>query len=111
MQFIVDHAVPLSAIVLLVLVLASLAVLGIAALRLWRAVRVVQRRVSAAGAELAAEGERLSQAVERMPERQAELQGAIRSLQARVDALTVLAQTAANASAVLRSPLRYLTGR
>lgn len=108
MQFIVDHAVPLSAIALLVLVLASVAVLGIAALRLWRVVRAVQRRVSAAGAELAAEGERLSQAVEQMPERQAELQAAIGALQRRAAVLGILSGSAAEAAAVLRAPLRYL---
>ena len=103
-----DNAVPLSAIALLVLVLASLLILGIAGLRLWRTLRAVQRRVAAAGAELAAEGERLSAAVARMPERQAELQAAIDGLSRRTAALGVLASSASEAAAVLRAPLRYL---
>ena len=111
MDFLVDNATVVTVIVIAVVILVALAIAAIAGLRLWRGVRAAEKRVSAAGAELAAEGDRLTAALDALPERQAELQGAIRSLQARVDALTVLAQTAANASAVLRSPLRYLTGR
>ncbi len=103
-----DHAVPLSAIALLVLVLAGLLVLGVAALRLWRSVRAVQRRLAAAGAELSAEVERLSQAQARMPERQAELRAAIDGLQRRAAVLGVLSGSAAEALSVLRAPLRYL---
>ena len=111
MDFLVDNATVMTVIVIAVIILIALAIAAIAGLRLWRVVRAAEKRVSVAGAELAAEGDRLTAALEALPERQAELQGSIRSLQARVDALTVLAQTAANASAVLRSPLRYLTGR
>lgn len=108
MDFVVDHAVPLSAIVLLALVLGGLLVLGIAGLRLWRRVRAAQRRVTAAGAELNAELARLTEAQARMPERQAELQAAIEALSRRASVLGVLAGSAGDAIAVLRAPLRYL---
>lgn len=108
MQFIVDHAVALSAIALGVLVLLGLAILAIAGLRLWRAVRAAQRRATAAAAELTAETERLSTSLAQLPERQAELQASIAALQKRAQVVTVLARSASEAAAVLRSPLRYL---
>lgn len=103
-----DNAVPLSGVFLGVLVLAGLLVVGLAALRLWRAVKGAQRRATAAVAELTAEADRLSSSVAAMPERQAELQEAIAALQRRAAVLAVLARSASEASAVLRSPLRYL---
>ena len=42
MDFIVDNAVPLSAIVLGVLVLAALVVLAISGLRLWRVIKTTK---------------------------------------------------------------------
>lgn len=108
MDYIVDHAVPLSGIALGALVLVGLAILAIAGLRLWRTVRAAQRRLTAAGAELAAEGERLSQALALMPERQAELQTSIEALSRRAAVIGVLARSASEAAEVLRSPLRYL---
>ena len=103
-----DNAVMLSAITLGVLVLLGLAILGIAAFRLWRVLRAVQRRVTEAGEALAAEGERLSATAAQLPERQAEIGVSIAALQRRVAVLTILAGSASEALAVLRSPLRYL---
>ena len=108
MDFVVDHAVPLSAIVLGVLVLSGLAVLGLSGLRLWRLLKATQRRIGGAAASLGAEAERLSAAVAALPERQAEVQQAIGSLATRVRVLGVLVRSASEASAALRSPLRYL---
>ena len=108
MEAIVDNAVPVSAIVLGVLLLAGLLLAGIAGLRLWRVVKGAQRRVTRAGAELAAETERLSASLSLLPERQAEIQASIAVLARRAAALTVLARSASQAVAVLRSPLRYL---
>jgi hypothetical protein len=110
-DFIVDNAVPLSAIVLGVLVLAGLAVLAIAGLRLWRVVKAAQARVSIAGELLAAESERLQAALAAMPERRAELQREMTSLSQRARALGVLAQHAGEAAQTLRAPLSYLKGR
>ncbi len=111
MDFLVDNATVLTVIAIAVIILIAIAVAAVAGLRLWRVVKAAQGRVSVASADLAAESDRLSAALAAMPDRQAELQVAISSLQGRVAALSLLAETAANASAVLRAPLRYLSGR
>lgn len=107
-DFVVDNAVPLSAIALGVLVLLGLAVLGIAGLRLWRIIKAVKARLGEAAESLAAEGDRLQESLAQMPERQAELQESIASLQRRAAVLAVLARTAGDASQVLRAPLRFI---
>jgi hypothetical protein len=107
-DFVVDNAVALSAIALGVLVLAALAVLGIAGWRLWRVVKRAQARVAEAAAVLAAENDRLQAALAALPDRQQELQASIRSLQGRVAALGVLAASAGQAAEVLRGPLRLI---
>ena len=108
MDFIVDNGVALSAIALGVLVLAGLVVAGLAGLRLWRVLKGTERRISGATADLMAETDRLSAALAAMPERQEELQASIASLSARVRVLGLLARTASEAAAVLRSPLSYI---
>lgn len=108
MDFVADNAVWLSAVVLGALVLGGLLVLGLAALRLWRVVKATRRRVEAAAASLGAEADRLSAAMAALPERQAEVQDAVAGLAVRVRVLGVLARAAADAAAVLRSPLSYL---
>jgi hypothetical protein len=107
-DFIVDNAVPLSAIVLGALVVLGLLILVVAGLRLWRAVKGAQARVSIAGEALSAEADRLQAALAAMPERRAELQREIASLSQRVKALGVLARHASEAAETLRYPLRYL---
>jgi hypothetical protein len=64
--------------------------------------------VTAAGNALQAESERLSASLARLPERQAEIQASVAALQHRAAVLSTLARNASEASAVLRSPLRYL---
>ena len=108
MDFIVDNAVALSAIALAVLVLAALLVLALSGLRLWRVIKATKKRAGAAAASLGAEAEILSARVAALPERQAEVQQALASLATRVRVLGLLARHASEASAVLRSPLRYL---
>jgi hypothetical protein len=102
--------VALAAIFLGVVVLVSLAVLAITGLRLWRETRAAQKRIEPEQEALTAKLDRLSAALEARPERQAELQGEITDLQARIKALTVLARSAGEAQKVLRRPLRYFTG-
>lgn len=108
MDFLDDNAVAIAAIVFGVLALAGLVVLGVAALRLWRVLKVVQRQVARAGGALSAEVDLLSESLARLPERQAELQGSLEVLSRRAAALGVLASHASEAAAILRSPLRYL---
>jgi Flp pilus assembly protein TadB len=109
-DFVVDNAVALSAIFLGVLVLVALAVLAICGLRLWWRTRAAQKRIGRETEALTAQTDRLSAALAAMPDRQAELQGEIASLQRRVAALAVLARHAAEAQKVLRAPLRYFMG-
>lgn len=108
MDFLDDNAVATAAIVFGILVLAGLVVLGVAALRLWRVLKMVQRQVARAGGALSAEVAQLSEALARLPERQAELQGSLEVLSRRATALGVLVSHASEAAAILRSPLRYL---
>jgi len=107
-DFIVDNAVWLSALVLLALVLVSLAVLGVSGWRLFRVLKGTQKRIGAAAASLGAEADRLSAAMAALPERQAEVQDAVAALGVRVMVLGVLASAAADAADVLRAPLRYV---
>jgi hypothetical protein len=107
-DFIVDNAVWLSALVLLALVLASLLVLGLSGWRLFRVLKGTQKRMGAAAASLSAEADRLSAAMAALPDRQAEVQDAVAALGVRVKVLGVLASAAADAADVLRAPLRYV---
>jgi len=104
----VDNAVWLSALVLALLVLASLVVLGLSGLRLFRVLKTTQKRAGAAAAELSEEAERLSAAMAALPDRQAEVQDAVASLGARVRVLGVLTSAASDAADTLRAPLRYI---
>jgi hypothetical protein len=107
-DFIVDNAVWLSALVLLALVLGSLLVMGLSGLRLFRVLKATQKRIGVVAASLGAEADRLSAAMAALPERQAEVQDAIADLGVRVRVLGVLASAAAEAAEVLRAPLRYI---
>ncbi len=108
MDFLADNGVPIAAIVFGVLVLVALVILGIAALRLWRVIKTVQRQLMRAGEALADEAALLSESLERRPERRAELEDALAALSQRVALLRVLASHASEAAAILRSPLRYV---
>ena len=85
-------------------------VLAVAGFRLWRRARAAQKRIGPETEALTARIDRLQAALDAMPERQAELQYEIASLQARIAVLTLLAQSAYEAQQVLRTPLRYFTG-
>jgi hypothetical protein len=107
-DFVADNGVSIAAIIFGVLVLAALVILAVAGLRLWRVVKGVQRQLLRAGGALAAEAALLSEALERQPERQAELQDALAALAQRVALLRALASHASEAADILRSPLRYV---
>ncbi|MGD9695020.1 MAG: hypothetical protein AB7V42_05100 [Thermoleophilia bacterium] len=108
MEFLWDNAVAASAILLGVLVVAALVILGLSGLRLWRRIKAANARIGAASAALMAETDRLQAALDALPARQTELQGSIAGLQQRLGLLGLLASAASEASAVLRSPLRYI---
>src|SRR5262245_23824991 len=59
-DFIVDNAVWLSALVMLALILVGLVVLAVSGLRLWRVVKATQKRIAAGAEALSAEADRLS---------------------------------------------------
>jgi hypothetical protein len=107
-DFIVDNAVWLSALVMLALIVAGLLVLGLSGLRLWRVLKATQKRIAAGAAALSAEADRLSAAMAALPQRQAEVQDAVAALGVRVRVLGVLARAASEAATVLRAPLNYL---
>ena len=91
MDFIVDNAVWLSALLLLALVLVALLILGLSGLRLFRVLKATQKRAGAAAASLSAEADRLSAAIG-----------------ARVRVLGVLVAATGEAADTLRAPLRYI---
>ena len=103
-----DNAVWLSALVLALLVLASLVVLGLSGLRRHASAWSSAPGTGAAAAELSEEAERLSAAMAALPDRQAEVQDAVASLGARVRVLGVLTSAASDAADTLRAPLRYI---
>jgi hypothetical protein len=109
-DFVTDNGVPLAAIFLGVVVLVAFVVLAVAGFRLWRRARAAQKRIGPETEALTARIDRLQAAMDAMPERQAELQYEIQSLQARIAVLTLLAQSANEAQQVLRTPVRYFTG-
>lgn len=108
MDYLIDNAVALSAIALGVLVLAGLAALGIAGFRLWRTLMRAKGRVTAASDALLAEADRLQRSLDALPDRQAEVQEAIASLQRRAAVLGVLGASASEAMQTLRAPLRFV---
>lgn len=93
-----------------VLVLGGLALLGLRALSLWRAIKAARSRVAESLEALAREGDRISASMGHLPRRQAELQSAMAALGARTALARRLADHASEAAAVLRAPLRYLGG-
>jgi hypothetical protein len=107
-DFVVDNAVWLSALLMLALILVGLLVLGLSGFRLWRVLKATQKRIGAGAAALSAEADRLSVAMAALPERQAEVQDAVARLAVKVRVLGVLARAASEAAAVLRAPLNYL---
>lgn len=110
MDGLLDDPVALSAIFLGVALLAGLAVAGLAGFRLYRTLRRTQRILTERAATLSAEAERITSAVDRLPQRSAEITGSVELLRTRAQAVGVIARAAGEAAVVLRSPMRYLSG-
>lgn len=106
MDWLSDNHVWLSAAVVGGIILLSLIILAVAALRLWRATSAAMRTTSAAATLLAAEADRLSTAVDALPDRQAELQAALVDLRARTEMLGVLGGRARDLLGAVRWPLK-----
>lgn len=105
-----DNAVWIALVFFGVVVLAALGWLVLRGLVLWRAIKAAKRAADDGLAALTAETDRMSAALDAMPQRQSELQGALATLQGRVRVAQLLAQNAGEAATALRAPLRYLGG-
>lgn len=110
MDYLVDNAVALSAIFLGVVVLIALAIAAFAGFRLWRTVKRTQRIVTERAAVLTAEADRITGAIDRLPQRQGEIAASVALLRTRAQAVGVIGRAAAEALVILRQPLRYLSG-
>lgn len=108
MDFVVDHAVALSAIFLGVVVIAGVATVVVRGLALLRATRRAQGRVADQVAVLGTESARAQAGMERVTQGQEELARELERLGARLALARVLSQHLAEAAAILRAPLRYL---
>ncbi|MEW6583234.1 MAG: hypothetical protein AB1416_10795 [Actinomycetota bacterium] len=108
MDWVLDHAVGLSALALGVLVIVGVAVAAIRGIVLYRVARRAQRRVGEYVAVLSAEAERAQTAMARVTQEQADLAREVESLRARLALAQILARHAGRAVAVLRAPMRYL---
>lgn len=108
MQWLVDNAVLVAFIVWLVLVLASLAYLGLRGWQAYRRLRRSSKVLGAAAQTLSADVQRVSDAVAALPRRQEELQEAILQAQRSAAAVGILARHAVVAQRILLSPAKYL---
>lgn len=106
MRWLSDNHVWLAAAIVGAIILASLVVLAISALRLWRSTRTAMRTTTAAATLLAAEADRMNVAVGALPDRQAELTEALVDLRARAEMLGVLGGRAQELLAAVRWPLK-----
>lgn len=109
-DYLIDNAVELSAIFLGLALLAGLAVAAVAGLRLWKTVKRTQRIVTERAAVLAAEADRITRALDALPQRQGEVAASVALLRTRAQAIGVVGRAAAEALVILRQPLRYLSG-
>lgn len=108
MDFVVDHAVALSAIFLGVVVIAGIATVVVRGLALLRATRRAQGRVAERAAALGTESARAQEGMERVTLGQGELARELERLGSRLAVARVLSEHLTEAVAILRAPLRYL---
>jgi hypothetical protein len=108
MDFVVDHAIALSAIFLGVVVLVALVIMVVRGLALLRAARRAQGRVAEHVAVLTTEAERAQAGMERVTQGQEDLTRELDRLGARLAVAKVLSHNLSEAVAVLRAPLKYL---
>ncbi len=108
MDFVVDHAVAIAAVIWGAAILVGIIAAVVAGLRMWRRSRLAHGRIAPAAAELAEATDRAQQRLDAVPERGEELRAAIHELQLQIEAVSAIAETAAEAADTFRSPLRYL---
>lgn len=110
MDFLFDNAVALSAIFLGAVVLIGLAAAAFAGFRLWRTIKRTRRTLEERVATLTAEADRITEALDRLPQRQGEIGASVALLRARMQGVGVVGRAASEALVVLRQPMRYLSG-
>jgi hypothetical protein len=108
MDFLIDHAILISALIALVAIIAGAAFLALRILAMIRTVKRAKRTATVAAGALAADVKRVTDAVGALPQRQAEITAALASLQTSAGAAGVLAKHAMVARRALRAPLMYL---
>lgn len=108
MDFVVDHAIALSAIFLGVVVIVGLVIMVVRGVVLYRVAKRAQGRVAEHVAVLTAESDRAQAGLERVTQGQEELTRELDRLGARLAVAKVLSRHVADAMAILRAPLKYL---
>lgn len=108
MQWVIDNVVLVCFLVGAAAVVAALIVLGVRVAGAYRRVQTATVALSAAGRALAADVDRVTAALDALPDRQIEVQQAINELSQRAAALGVLARHALIAQRILRSPLWFV---
>jgi hypothetical protein len=106
-DFLVDHAIALSACFLAAAVITGLVVMAVRGFALYRATQRAQGRVAEHVAVLTTESDRAQAGLERVTQGQEELAREIERLRARLEVAQLLSKNVAEAAAVLRAPLRY----
>lgn len=89
-------------------VVASLALLGLRGWRLYKDVRGASKTLSASAAILSADVQRVTDAVNALPRRQAEIQAAVTDVQRTAAALGILAAHLSASQKTLMGPLKYI---
>ena len=108
MDFIVDHAVAISAVIFGAVILLGIVVAIVAGVRMWRRMSSAHGRLAPAAAELGEATERAQQRLEALPQRGEDLEAAVQELQLQIEAVSAIANAAAEAADTFRSPVRYL---
>lgn len=108
MDFLVDHAIALSAIFLGLAIITGLVLMVLRGWGLFRATKRAQGRVAEHVAVLSAEAERAQVGMERVTQGQEDLAHELDRLGARLAVAKVLSRHITDAAAILRAPLKYL---
>jgi enoyl-[acyl-carrier-protein] reductase (NADH) len=108
MDFLVDNAVLLSAIICLVAIVGGGAILAWRILAILRTIKRTKKTIGVAAGALAADVKRVSDAVGALPQRQTEIAAALAQLQTSAGAAGIVAKHAMVARRALRAPLTYL---
>lgn len=108
MDWIWDNAVLVAFLIGLVAILVSLLLLALRGWRLYKDVRGATASLNASAAVLSADVQRVTDAVNALPRRQADIQTAIADVQRSAAALGILAGHLSASQKTLMGPLKYI---